>query len=202
MSTLITATPKVDAPNRCFTGCCVPYDELTFLVPNPNGERVMRGAFNASLRARGDRRLFLFRGHDHREAIGHAVDFSDEPDGLHARFVVRETAEGDRALADLLDGYLPGLSVGFRPVEVVRGCQGEAVVVRGELKEVSLVTVGAYEGARTLAMRAAQAAQGIPTNGTILVNRRPVAQPFIPARPVVPGPVTRHAPAHLRHLLG
>jgi phage head maturation protease len=47
------------------------------------------------------------------------------------------------------------MSVGFKPVQVRRGSRGETEIVEGSLKEVSLLPLGAYDGARVLAMREA-----------------------------------------------
>ena len=46
---------SVDEPQRLVVGVVVPYDELTYLTPDPRGERVKRGAFARSIAHRGDR---------------------------------------------------------------------------------------------------------------------------------------------------
>ena len=71
-----------------------------------------------------------------RNPIGRAVALWEETDGLHGTFIVRESAHGDEALADIMDGYLPACSVGFKPTTVGRGQQGETVVMAGDLREV------------------------------------------------------------------
>lgn len=142
----------VDTDGRTVDGVVVPYDEISYLTPNPQGERVIRGAFTKSARQRGGK-IFLFRGHDHGHPVGRAVDFRDEPDGLHGSFQIRESVLGDDTLADLRDGYLPGMSVGFRALQTRRGTDGAVEVVEGQLIEVSLVALSAYEGARVLALR-------------------------------------------------
>lgn len=160
---MITQSPlgtptAVDAPGRILDGICVPYDELSYFTPNPAGERVLRGAFAGT----DPSKIFLFRGHDRSVVIGHCVSLSDQPDGLHGTFRIRATAAGDGVLADLLDNCLPAMSIGFRPVELGRGPSGETVVIKGQLKEVSVLPIAAYDGARVLSLRGAQRAPERP----------------------------------------
>lgn len=150
-----------DPELRQITGVCVPYDEVSYLTPNPQGERVLRGAFTKSIQQAGGR-IFLFRSHDHAHPVGRSVDFTDEPDGLHGTFQIRQTALGDETLDDLRDGYLPAMSVGFRALQTRRGKSGETEIVEGMLKEVSLLPIGAYDGARVLALRSPSASLEIP----------------------------------------
>jgi uncharacterized protein len=144
----------VDEDGRTLEGVVVPYDEVSYLTPNPAGERVLRGAFAKSAKQRAGR-VFLFRGHDHGHPVGRATTFSDEPDGLHGTFQLRASVLGDETLADVKEGYLPGMSVGFRPLQTRRGSAGETEVVEAQLLEVSLVALGAYDSARVLALREA-----------------------------------------------
>lgn len=150
-----------DLEARTLHGCCVPYDEISYLVPNPNGERVKRGAFTKSIRQQ-DGKIFLFRSHDHSRPIGRAVTFTEETDGLHGTFQIRQNVLGDEIMDDLREGYLPAMSVGFRAIQTRRGPGGETEVVEGQLKEVSILPIGAYDGARVLALRSAQYGLQIP----------------------------------------
>jgi HK97 family phage prohead protease len=68
---------------------------------------------------------------------------------------VRASVLGDETLADVREGYLPALSVGFKPLQTRRGRDGATEVVAGQLMEVSLVALGAYDGAHVLAVRTA-----------------------------------------------
>ena len=150
-SNAIGTTTNVNAPGRVIDLLAVPYGELSMLTQNPNGERVAFGAFADACREPS--KVFLFRGHDHNFPIGRAVALWEETDGLHGTFIVRESALGDEVLADVLDGYLPACSVGFKPTTVGRGQQGETVVMAGDLREVSLLPIGAYDSAKVLALR-------------------------------------------------
>jgi hypothetical protein len=143
---------NVNMDERTITGVCAPYDEISYLVPDPNGERIMRGAFNKSLRQRSDK-VLLFRGHDHNRAVARSRAFSDNDAGLVGIFHARPSLIGDEALEEARDGYLPGMSVGFRPLQERRAADGAREIVEAALLEVSLVTIPAYEGAAVLAVR-------------------------------------------------
>ena len=41
---------SVDTAERTLVGVVAPYDQTTYLVADPGGERIMRGAFNESIR--------------------------------------------------------------------------------------------------------------------------------------------------------
>jgi hypothetical protein len=138
--------------SRTITGVCAPYDEISYLTPDPSGERIIRGAFGKSLRQRHDK-IFLFRGHDHGRAVARSQSFEDDESGLVGVFHARSSAIGDEALEEVRDGYLPGMSVGFRNVQLRRGDDGAREVVEAALIEVSLVTIPAYDGARVLSVR-------------------------------------------------
>lgn len=152
MNTLPMEIRSVDIDARTIVGVCAPYDEISYLTPDPSGERIIRGAFAKSLRQRADK-IFLFRGHDHGRAVARSSAFEDDDGGLVGTFHARASLIGDEALEEVRDGYLPGMSVGFRNVQVRRGQDGVREVVEAALLEVSLVTIPAYDGARVLAVR-------------------------------------------------
>jgi HK97 family phage prohead protease len=186
----VTAASKVEG--RTVEGVCVPYNETSYLTQNPAGELVRPGAFAGAL-GKGD--VFLFRGHDHRHPIGRAVSFTDTPAGLVGTFVVREGELGDEVLRDIAEGYLPAMSVGFQPIEMHRGPGGETVITRARLREVSLLPIGAYEGAKVLQLRAAQQA-GAGFRPPVATVRFVTPQPTASAMPM-----RWHVPEHLRGLV-
>jgi uncharacterized protein len=143
---------SVDLAARNIIGRCVPYDEVSYLTPHPSGERVIRGAFSKSISERAGR-IFLYKGHDHDHPAGRATAFEEQPDGLVGTFNVRASTFGDEVLAEVEDGYLPGLSCGFRPIRTRRAKDGVIEVVEGALMEVSLVSIPSYDGAQVLALR-------------------------------------------------
>lgn len=147
----------VEVSRREIVGRVAPYDQTSYLTGDPRGERLLRGCFAKSIRQRGDK-IPLCLGHDHgRAAIGLSRSFVEDGDGLLGVFAVRSDARGDEALADVRDGYLPAMSVGFAPIPAStrRGKDGAREITEAALHEVSLVVVGAYDGARVLATRAA-----------------------------------------------
>jgi hypothetical protein len=153
---LVMEIRGVDEDARTVVGRVAPYDETTYLVPDPSGERIARGAFGKSIRER-ETKIPLFVGHDHKgAAIGLSVQWSDDDAGLVGSFRIKPGPAGDETLADVRGGFLPAMSVGFKPVEVRRGRDGAAVVTQAKLLEVSLVGVGAYDGAQVLATRSAE----------------------------------------------
>ncbi|HSS09732.1 MAG TPA: HK97 family phage prohead protease [Acidimicrobiales bacterium] len=145
---------SVNVDARTVVGCCVPYDETSYLTPDPVGERVLRGAFAKSIKERAGR-IFLYRNHDHDHAVGHAVGFDDRPDGLIGTFGIRAHPLGDDVLAELREGYLPAMSVGFRTIKARRADDGVNEIVEGALMEVSLLSLPAYAGAEVLEVRRA-----------------------------------------------
>jgi len=146
---------SVDEAGRTIEGICAPYDEISYLAgDNPNGERVRKGAFNKSIQQRGDR-ILLFRQHDYDAAVGKAVELRDSNEGLLGRFRVAQTAVGDATLHEVNEGVLPGLSVGFRPIQTRAAENGVVEILEAALLEVSLVTIAAYDSAGVLAVREA-----------------------------------------------
>jgi HK97 family phage prohead protease len=145
---------RVDESRREIVGVVAPYDETTYLVPIPGGERMRRGCFKKSIADRGDR-VPLTTGHNHGGPIlGHSVAWRENPDGLVGTFKINPGPKGDELLTEARDGYWPAMSVGFEALDWVRGADGAQEVTAARLHEVSLVGVGAYAGAGVLAGRA------------------------------------------------
>jgi HK97 family phage prohead protease len=148
----------VTESRREIVGQVAPYNETSYLTGDPRGERLLRGCFARSIEQRGNR-IPLCVGHNHgRAAVGLSTRWQEDGDGLLGVFAVRPDEEGDRVLADTRDGYLPAMSVGFAPIpsRSRRGSDGALEHTEAALKEVSLVVVGAYDGARVLEVRSAQ----------------------------------------------
>jgi hypothetical protein len=146
---------SVDETTRTVTGVVVPYDETSYLTGDPAGERILRSAFKRSIHNRRDK-IPLCLGHDHgRAAVGLSTDWVDDDAGLTGMFRIKPGGDGDQVLEDVRGGYLAAMSVGFVPQERGRGTDGAVEVRVAKLLEVSLVAVGAYDGARVLAVRAA-----------------------------------------------
>jgi HK97 family phage prohead protease len=153
---LVMEVRDVDEETRIVTGVAVPYDETSYLVPNPSGERIARGAFAKSIRQR-ETKIPLLVGHGHSgAAVGLSTRWADDDAGLLGAFRIKTGHVGDEALEDVRTGHLPAMSVGFKPLAMGRHSDGSAIVKEGRLLEVSLCAVGAYEGAQVVSVRNAQ----------------------------------------------
>ena len=138
---------------RIVEGIVVPWDEISFLTPDPKGERFLRGSLTRSIAERGPK-IKLFKSHDHREAVGLAVSWNvDDPRGLWGKFQIRTGPIGDDVLGAAREGMSDAFSVGFRPMKSRRGADGAREIVEAALHEVSIAPLGAYEGAQVLAVR-------------------------------------------------
>lgn len=144
----------VDTGSRTIVGCVAPYDEVSYLTPDPNGERIRRGAFARTVQHRAAK-IPLLRGHDQGARLGVSRSFAEDGSGLLGEFVVNHGDLGDRLLEDCRDGYLAGMSAGWLPLDGRRGADGVREITEAKLIEVSLVAVPAYEGAGMLAVRSA-----------------------------------------------
>jgi len=147
---------SVQVEERTLVGVVAPYDQTSYLVPDPAGERIIRGAFAKSIRQRADK-IPLHDNHGTQRRMGISRSFEDGDDGLVGTFAVYEGDRGDALLDDLRHGYLGGMSVGFQPLVATRGADGAREIREAKLVEVSVVGHPAYEGAALLAVRAAVA---------------------------------------------
>lgn len=143
----------VNTDERVVEGIAVPWGETSFLTPDPHGERFVAGSLTKSVRDKGSR-LKLFVGHDHAHAVGAAVKLdARHPDGLWTAWRIFRTPYGDDALAEMAEGALDSMSVGFRTIRARRGDDGAKEVLEAEVHEVSVAPIGAYDGARVLSVR-------------------------------------------------
>jgi HK97 family phage prohead protease len=173
---------SVSAPERIISGIVAPYDETTYLVPVPGGERIRRGAFARSIHNRGDK-VPLFRNHEHGLRMGVSTSIVETDDGLLGEFRVNEGDAGDALLAEVRDGYFGGLSAGFLPEHRTKGDDGAQVVTMGNLVECSVVGHPAYAGAGGLAVRNAQDLEQL-----LAPFRNPPAVNLDPLPPIRYGP--------------
>lgn len=155
MSDLAMELRNVNVDKREIFGAVQVWNETSYLVPDPRGERMVRGCFRKSILERATR-IPLCLKHNHDRAIGMSKSWDDDTSELRAVFGIRPGKLGDEALEDARDGYLPALSVGFAPINVGKGRDGVPEVREAKLLEVSLCLIGAYEGSRVLAVRNAQ----------------------------------------------
>jgi HK97 family phage prohead protease len=138
---------------RIIEGIVVPWGEVSYLTPDPKGERFVRGALSRTLENRKTP-IKLFVNHHHERALGRAVGWKpNHADGCWGSFRVGRGPEGDELLSDIGEGLLDGFSIGFQAKRERRSADGVREVVEAALHEVSLVPIAAYDGARVLATR-------------------------------------------------
>ena len=120
-------------------------------------DMVMPGAFTASLRTRGVRRVPMLFQHDPSEPIGVWLDLHEDARGLYARGrLIPEVVRARELLALLKAGAADGLSIGFR---TIKGRADPKTRVRKlyaiDLWEISIVTFPLLPGARVHAVKEA-----------------------------------------------
>jgi uncharacterized protein len=118
-------------------------------------DMVMPGAFAASLKQRGVRRVPMLFQHDPSEPIGVWLELREDLHGLYARGrLIPEVVRARELLALLKAGAADGLSIGFR---TVKGRVDPKSRIRKldaiDLWEISLVTFPLLAGARVRAVK-------------------------------------------------
>ncbi len=121
-------------------------------------DMVMPGAFAASLKQRGVRRVPMLFQHDPAEPIGVWLDLHEDFRGLYARGrLIPEVVRARELLALLQAGTADGLSIGFR---TVKGRLDPKTRIRKldaiDLWEISIVTFPLLPGARVRAVKEAR----------------------------------------------
>lgn len=106
------------------------------------GKDVMeRGAFAASLKARGADGVRMLYQHDPGQPIGVWTDLREDARGLFVRGQLNLGVERAReVLALMRGGALDGLSIGFRTVRARKDAGGLRRVLEADLWEISVVT--------------------------------------------------------------
>lgn len=147
-----------ESDGRTIGGIAVPYNEISYLVPNAGGERFVPGSLTKTskdLMASTRKQLKIFKSHEHRTAIGFATLLNPEhPDGLYMEARIADTAEGNAALNEIREGVLDSFSIGFRAIRDTYE-NGVRVIQEAALLEVSLVPYPAYDGAQLMTVREA-----------------------------------------------
>ena len=120
-------------------------------------DMVMRGAFAATLAARGVHRIPMLFQHDPAEPVGVWLELREDAHGLLARGrLIPEVARARELLSLLRAGAVDGLSIGFR---TVKGNIDPRSRVRRllavDLWEISIVTFPLLAGARVRAVKQA-----------------------------------------------
>ena len=131
----------VDESRRTISGLVVPWDTPARVNGTDFPVRFTRGSILVDSGAR------LLGYHDRARPLGAPLEWKDTPTGLRASFKVARTRAGDEALSMAADGILDGLSIGAELVTAGEA-GGEIVVTAALAREVSLVTLPAWAGAR------------------------------------------------------
>lgn len=128
-------------------------------IEDSDGDVVMPGAFDASVRAlgRADRPLPLLWQHDIAQPIGIWQLVKSDSTGLFVRgqLFIHEVARAAEAYALLKRKALSGLSIGYKVVDALRDRQRGVQLLKSiALYEISLVTFPALEAARVSGVKA------------------------------------------------
>jgi len=146
---------SVDAGKRTIEGLALPYG----VTASKGGTsfRFQKG----SLQWSDVSRVKLLRDHNMTQPIGVATELNDTPQGLKVKFKVARGQEGDTALQMAEDGVLDGLSVGVdfnASADTAPDPQNRdgVLVRRGDLREVSLTAMPAFDSARVTKVAASR----------------------------------------------
>jgi HK97 family phage prohead protease len=146
----LTRAPPMIAPDGGIEGYASLFGEI-----DQARDMVMPGAFAASLKQRGVRRVPMLFQHDPSEPIGVWLELREDLHGLYARGrLIPEVVRARELLALLKAGAADGLSIGFR---TVKGRVDPKSRIRKldaiDLWEISLVTFPLLAGARVRAVK-------------------------------------------------
>jgi HK97 family phage prohead protease/HK97 family phage major capsid protein len=133
---------RLEADTREVVGIAVPYGQVADI--GSYQEKFAPGA----IRSVEDVKLFW----QHSEPIGKILEGRDTEVGFEIRAMISDTPRGQEAYTLLKDGVINKFSVGFMPVEQTR--EGSLVTrTLVDLKEVSLVSFPAFQGANVAEVR-------------------------------------------------
>lgn len=138
---------------RTFEALAVAYN-----VVDDYGTRFVKGWASEGL---AQRLPVIAWSHNWSEPIGRVTAYREADEGLYitGRFSDPEAVPRARqAAAQLRDGDLTDVSVGFTRLADRTGSDGVVDITKGELDEVSIVLRGAVPGSRVLSLRSAEGA--------------------------------------------
>lgn len=166
-------SPIVDFEARTISGVAVPFGR-----PGETSGGRLRFAAGA-IAISGAKRVKLLVEHEQKSSVGYGLTFEELPaeeidarlaaagleplgvDGMWASFHVPDGPAGDVALAEAANGVRDAFSVGVQLddaslLNARRAKPGTVVDAAGQLREVSLVSVPAFDDARVGAVAAAE----------------------------------------------
>lgn len=175
-----------DVAERTITGMVVPFG-----VAGGTSDGLMTFS-PGSITWHGDvGRVKLLRAHDQDAPLGRAVELAETDAGIVGTFSVAAGPEGDALLAQVGDGRRDGLSVGVfldaaTEARLRRAAAGQVVAAAGRLREVSAVTVPAFDDARATVGRQLAAASAGPRLTRFTGGNGGGDNPAAPADPADP----------------
>ena len=160
-STLIRLAPldieviRSSSPERIIGGIVAPFDSVALVNDGqgPYREALVRGAFAKTIAERGSKVQLLSQHKRNENPLGKAVLLREDALGLYGEFRISKTQAGDEALTLVADGALDAFSVGFAPIRERKNNPGVVERTEVALREVSLVTLPAYQDALVSVMR-------------------------------------------------
>lgn len=133
----------------------VPYGESAMVDDGrgPYREEFAYGSFDDQLNAA--HRIYLNFQHERgiRSIVGKGVSLQSMPDALYGTFRALDDQDGDKALTLVREDVLNSVSLEFVSKKAIRTAQGVVRRVKAHLDAVALCRVGAYGGAKVLAVR-------------------------------------------------
>lgn len=168
---IAAAAGAVDQTRRTIAGVAVPWN-----VPGvvASGDTVIFHPGSLDPAARPP----ALRDHDRTRPFGAVIDAADTGTELTAVVRASRTAEGDDALVLAADGGLPQFSVGADPLEYSYDDAGVLHVTAARWLELSLLPIGAYDGARVLTVTATSPGGTMPPD--LLTDDPPDVDPDAP----------------------
>ena len=154
-----------DLAERTIEGVIVPFDEVGTIAGRDY--RFRRGSIELGSR------VPLLVDHDRGHPIGVLAELVDQPTGVLARFKIDETPAGDEALVQAASGSRGALSIGAEVIRSRLARDGVVDVEASAVAEVSLLALGAFNGASVTRVAAEQ---------------DPPAEPLEPAEPIETDP--------------
>ena len=135
------------------------------------GDRLMPGAFEKSLAAKGEG-LPMLAHHDPTQPIGVWSELREDDRGLRVAGRISDTAYGRDVRTLAKDGAVTGLSIGYWPTDSDYDKGGNRVLKAVELVEVSVVTFPMNELARISAVKSALACGETPSEADVALLLR------------------------------
>jgi HK97 family phage prohead protease len=164
---LLRERPRVDIDGE---GVVEGYASLFGAVDQAR-DMMMPGAFDATLRTRGLRRIPMLFQHDPAEPIGIWLELREDVRGLYARGrLIPDVQRSREVLALLRVGAIDGLSIGFKTAQARVDPKTRVRKVHAvDLWEISIVTFPLLAGARVTTVKGAP--HGQPTTAAVAVAR-------------------------------